>query len=310
MSRATAGTGPRDTDRRHRAADGRGQVLGWVLASERLVGSVSREVDVTREPSVGAPVTQGAVEALLAAMRRLFASLPDGEWTDGLDLAWYSAGLGIPRFNGLVVLGARADEGTAAAWLDELVFRGLPHAVLSRPSAPQWVAPLAAAYSLTTIEHEPFMCHLDPAEVGAAPQGSPAQLVIDVVDPADPGEVRTAAQLLAEGFQAPVELLAPLVASEVLALDEMTAYVGRAAGQPCTTGLGALTRGHVGVFNIATPPTDRGRGYGAAVTARVVADGVRAGAHTAYLQSSPMGLGIYQRMGFRTAETWACYYPG
>ena len=70
------------------------------------------------------------------------------------------------------------------------------------------------------------------------------------------------------------------------------------------------TDGHVGVFNIATPPEHRGRGYGRAVTARVVADGVRAGARTAYLQASPMGLGVYQRMGFRTGETWRCHYPG
>ena len=40
------------------------------------------------------------------------------------------------------------------------------------------------------------------------------------------------------------------------------------------------------------------------------ASNVRAGAHTAYLQASPMGLGVYQRMGFRTGETWNCHYPG
>ena len=48
---------------------------------------------------------------------------------------------------------------------------------------------------------------------------------------------------------------------------------------------------------------------GARVTAPIVLDGVRAGAHTAYLQASSMGFGVYQRMGFRTVETWACYYP-
>ena len=47
-----------------------------------------------------------------------------------------------------------------------------------------------------------------------------------------------------------------------------------------------------------------------AVTARVVADGVRAGAHTAYLQASPWGIRVYERMGFRTVETWPCFYPG
>ena len=34
-----------------------------------------------------------------------------------------------------------------------------------------------------------------------------------------------------------------------------------------------------------------------------------AGAQAAYLQASPMGLGVYERMGFRTVETWTCFYP-
>ena len=46
------------------------------------------------------------------------------------------------------------------------------------------------------------------------------------------------------------------------------------------------------------------------MTARAVAEGVAAGAHTAYLQASAMGYGVYERMGFRTAETWPSYYPG
>ncbi len=42
---------------------------------------------------------------------------------------------------------------------------------------------------------------------------------------------------------------------------------------------------------------------------RIVVDGGRLGAHTAYLQSSPMGVGVDERLGFRTIETWACSYP-
>ena len=109
---------------------------------------------MSEDPPAADPLAQGAVEAFLAAMRSVFGSLTEGEWTDGTDLVSYAAGLDVPRFNGLVVLGPRADEGTAAAWLDELAFRGLPHAILSRPSAPAWVAPLAAAYGLSTVEHE------------------------------------------------------------------------------------------------------------------------------------------------------------
>ena len=60
----------------------------------------------------------------------------------------------------------------------------------------------------------------------------------------------------------------------------------------------------VGIFNIATPPGSRRRGYGAAMTARVIADGLSDGGRWAWLQSSPAGYSIYERLGFRTLESW------
>ena len=266
---------------------------------------------MTQDAVVPGPVTEAAVAAFVGAMRTLFGALPAAEWSDTADLLAYTTHLLLPRFNGLLVLGPEADEHAAVRQLDALVALDLPHALLSRPSAPVWVGSLAAEYGLTTVEHEPFMCLADPAtRTVPAPGGVPAGFTIDVIDPTDAEQVGVGARLLADGFEAPIALLAPLVAPEVLALDGMTAYVGRVFGEPCTTGLGAVTDRHVGVFNIATPPAHRAHGYGRAVTARVLADGARAGAHTAYLQASPMGLGVYERMGFRTAETWTCYYPG
>ena len=66
----------------------------------------------------------------------------------------------------------------------------------------------------------------------------------------------------------------------------------------------AFAGGTAGVFNIATVPAYRGRGYGRAVTSRIVADGVARGADLAYLQSSEDGYPLYESMGFRTVETW------
>ena len=46
-------------------------------------------------------------------------------------------------------------------------------------------------------------------------------------------------------------------------------------------------------------PEYRGRGYGAAVTARAVIDGFANGAELALLAASPMGEPVYRRLGFR-----------
>ena len=64
-------------------------------------------------------------------------------------------------------------------------------------------------------------------------------------------------------------------------------YLGEAGGPPVTTGMGVTIGGSVGVFDIATAPADSGRGYGAAITARVMSDGLAAGAAWSWLQSSP-----------------------
>jgi len=64
---------------------------------------------------------------------------------------------------------------------------------------------------------------------------------------------------------------------------------------------------HVGLFNVATLPAHRRRGYGAAITERAVRDGLDRGARWAWLQSSTAGYGVYEKLGFRTQQSWECW---
>ncbi|HEX7269576.1 MAG TPA: GNAT family N-acetyltransferase [Streptosporangiaceae bacterium] len=95
--------------------------------------------------------------------------------------------------------------------------------------------------------------------------------------------------------------------ADVLRLPGVRCYMGEIGGQAVTTGLGVTLGEFTGVFSVATLPAYRRRGYGAAVTARVVADGLAAGAKWAWLQSSPPGYATYARLGFGTVETWKCW---
>ncbi len=85
----------------------------------------------------------------------------------------------------------------------------------------------------------------------------------------------------------------------MLAHPDMFVYVGYTDGVPVTSGLGFRTGRTIGVYNIATVETARRRGYGAAMTMRIVDDGAAAGCDLAILQASDMGRPIYERLGFR-----------
>lgn len=63
----------------------------------------------------------------------------------------------------------------------------------------------------------------------------------------------------------------------------------------------------MGIFTVATLQPHRQRGYGAAVTARAANDGLLSGATWVWLQSSEVGYGVYEHLGFRTLERWPCW---
>lgn len=55
-----------------------------------------------------------------------------------------------------------------------------------------------------------------------------------------------------------------------------------------------------GVFFVDTDPDWRRRGVGAAMTAAALREAAQDGARSAVLDSSPLGLSVYRRLGFRT----------
>jgi hypothetical protein len=84
-------------------------------------------------------------------------------------------------------------------------------------------------------------------------------------------------------------------------------YVGYDDGEPVVSGLGWRTGRTIGVYSIATIESARRRGFGAAMTVRIMADGVAAGCDVAVLQASELGRPIYERVGFRTVVTYRAY---
>jgi len=90
--------------------------------------------------------------------------------------------------------------------------------------------------------------------------------------------------------------------------DRFVSYVGYVDGEAVSTTSLVSGAGVTGVYNVATLPGFQRRGYGEAVMRHALADRWRQGsAGRVILQSTPAGLRLYERMGFRQVARVAVY---
>ena len=207
----------------------------------------------------------------------------------------------IPGANGVW---ADEDEATAAALarsLRELEELGLPFWVQTREGRHPGAEAEARRLGLVQVESEPGMVAAAD-DLAALPETD-----LDIRRVADDAGLRHAVDLAAVGFGVPKEVMAPVYSRAVASMPGLSTYVGYADGAPVCTAVGVVVRGNVGIFNVATPPEHRRRGYGAALTARAIRDGMEAGARLAALQASADGEPVYRRMGFRSVERYRLF---
>jgi ribosomal protein S18 acetylase RimI-like enzyme len=124
----------------------------------------------------------------------------------------------------------------------------------------------------------------------------------------DAGGIDAHRQAVTAGFGSDPAVALGTACRDLVDRPECVVYVGYADGDPVVSGLGWRTGRTIGVYSIATIESARRRGYGAAMTARVVADGVAAGGDVAALQASDIGRPIYERLGFRTVVRYTAYF--
>lgn len=250
----------------------------------------------------GIPEQRSGADAAAAAMvatGEVFARSTRAGWAavrDGVGVM--VTGAPVPTLNGVVCARPGA-VATASALLDEVAATGLPHCLETRAGDAAGEL-LARSRGMTEADHVPFMLldlgSWEPPEQRGRALG--------------PDELDAHLDALTAGFEAPAAMLAPFRGSALLDREGVRGYVVEEDGAVVATALGIVSGEHVGVFDVATLPSHRGRGHGAALTARAIADGAVAGARTAFLQSSPIGLSVYERLGFRTVEEWTVWVAG
>jgi ribosomal protein S18 acetylase RimI-like enzyme len=90
--------------------------------------------------------------------------------------------------------------------------------------------------------------------------------------------------------------------------EHFAGYVGYADREPVATAAIVVGGGALGVYNVATLPGYQRRGFGETVMRCALADARnRLGIRRSILQSTPAGLHLYERMGYRKVTTVAVY---
>ena len=237
------------------------------------------------------------VRAFLLEMGRVGGGVvrEDGEVT------WVVGGSPLGYHNAVVACAAEGDRAGAlvAAWADELDRRGLPGSVHVSPSMrPPDLADRFLAAGFRDGGEEPAMA----AGLSATPEAPP-------VAGFGTARVRTAGELadyqavLASGFgEGPPEAAWVAEVFGRIGLGDDVAWrhlLGRLDGAPVATATLFTSPPDVaGLSFVCTAPEVRRRGIGAAITTAAMREARSLGCSTAVLGSSPMGHGVYRRLGF------------
>lgn len=78
-----------------------------------------------------------------------------------------------------------------------------------------------------------------------------------------------------------------------------TMLLGEVEGKAVASSMAVVTDDLVGTYNVAVEGPFRRRGFGTAMVIAAIEAGRRRGATAAWIGSTPMGHGVYERLGFR-----------
>jgi hypothetical protein len=210
-------------------------------------------------------------------------------------------GLPVPAFNGVWSAARTVDVDQVLAAADRFGTGELPWNVQLRPGYPDALDEELAGRGLVVTADIPFMVLTD---LAAVPDSAlPVRAMESFRD------LDATLGLLEQGFGMPPEMTRGALPMRMLFAPGTTTWLLSREGKDVSTALQMIDGAHCGVFNVATPEEERGKGYGAAVTAHAVASSFAGGASCAYLQSSPLGRSVYERIGFRTVELWRQWVP-
>jgi len=212
-----------------------------------------------------------------------------------------ATGLPVSFFNPIFVLRRPERDDDLSEAVSVLRSAGLPFVVHIRRDLGATVLTAAEALQLRQVGVLPGMALSLPVDIPTLPD-------LEIGRVGDPASYEAFIAVGAEGFEMPAELVADIMPATLFDEDAVRAYVASADGHAVATSVGIQIERALGIFNVATRPASRGAGFGTAVSWHAI-EHADPGTSMAVLQSSEMGLGLYERMGFRTVVEYLEFEP-
>jgi GNAT superfamily N-acetyltransferase len=240
-----------------------------------------------------------ANEHWLTAYRQLIASI-GGEWRQfGSVAAFASPGVPVPFANGCLVLESATvdDLAAAAGWVDRYA---LPYRI--RFDTRVETRELAAVpRELGLARDEWLMPGMVLTPIPEAPAPGPG-ISVRRVDAANHTDFITL--MVDSGLPHAVALSAFAAPAPE---SDMAMFVAYLDGELVGTSVAVRTGSVAGIYTVGTVASARGRGVGSATTWAAVEQARLWGCTVVVLQSSRLGLHVYERMGFRSVVEYAVY---
>jgi GNAT superfamily N-acetyltransferase len=249
---------------------------------------------------LSAPTLRAAIKANLVEWWSYAGRSPRAEFYDGPELTWLLTGIHLPFLNPVLRTEAEPDN------VDELIEKTLAYFRSRGVTTSWWTDPSTEPkdlgvrlvdHGLTYKDGGPGMA-VDLLELNED-LPTPAGLTIEPVE--DTEALKEWAYTSIVGFGLPetdVSTWFDLFAG--LGFDlPLRNYLGILNGEPGATSELFLGAGVAGIYVVATLPDARRQGIGAAMTLAPLLDAREMGFRVGILQASPMGEGVYRRLGFR-----------
>lgn len=124
----------------------------------------------------------------------------------------------------------------------------------------------------------------------------------------DPGTRVSFTHIVSVSFDIPYGLCESIYAQEAAWRGDYVGYVGYVNGMAVAITATVVAAGAIGIYSVGTLPAYRRRGYGEALMRHAVDQArLASGLEHVLLQSSPSGLSLYRRLGFRAVSRFEVY---